>query len=411
MRRLIHLAVLLFLVSSVHAQSPGGMSEADMQRMMQGMQAMQQCMARVDMAAMERLGQEGEEPVGLPGGLAEAKPILERAAQRLERMREGSATVRLAYAHAHCLYALGIVLQQAREGTGTVSNRFISVDLDCTLDDELVRGGYAREVVNRIQQRRKELALHVAEEETDLNGIDPNGDLLKGHPVLSPVAWPLAYQYPVHRMGPDYLPESAPEQPTYLVVYRDRKDEVKFLEINPVTARLINLLQENPEITGELALDQIVHEMNHPSPELVLEGLQVEVGRVHRLRRRMLRQHAVERSGEIDRVVDQRAEAPGAENLHGCPKGYRVGAARDAHQRRQRRTEGAAEDMPDGEVLSCVLEPAVCLLHLGRSQGPLDPAPLLVPLALNDDVSGAHAHRAFDHLSVATVSKAQKKEE
>lgn len=117
-----------------------------------------------------------------------------------------------------------------------------------------------------------ELALMVSDEDTDLNGIDPNGDLIAGHPVLSPVAWPLAYQYPVHKMGPDFLPAATPEQPSYLVVYRNRNDEVKFLEINPVTARLINLLQENPEITGELALDQIVHEMNHPRPELVIEG-------------------------------------------------------------------------------------------------------------------------------------------
>ena len=116
-----------------------------------------------------------------------------------------------------------------------------------------------------------ELALTVSDEDSNLNGIDPNGDLLGGHPVLSPLAWPLAYQYPVHKMGPDYLPP-APGQPTYLVVYRNRNDEVKFLEINPVTARLINLVQENPEITGELALDQIVHEMNHPRPELVVEG-------------------------------------------------------------------------------------------------------------------------------------------
>jgi len=117
-----------------------------------------------------------------------------------------------------------------------------------------------------------ELALMVAEESIDLDMIEPNGDLLQGHPVLSPVAWPLAYQYPVHKMGPDYLPEAAPEQPTYLVVYRNRMEEVRFLEINPVTARLVNLLQENPEITGELALNQIVHEMKHPNPDVVIQG-------------------------------------------------------------------------------------------------------------------------------------------
>jgi isoleucyl-tRNA synthetase len=37
------------------------------------------------------------------------------------------------------------------------------VDLDCALDDELVRGGYAREIVNRIQQRRKEMGLNVSD--------------------------------------------------------------------------------------------------------------------------------------------------------------------------------------------------------------------------------------------------------
>jgi len=55
------------------------------------------------------------------------------------------------------------VLQQARPGTSTVSNRFIAVDLDCELDDELIRGGYGREIVNRIQQRRKEMGLNVSD--------------------------------------------------------------------------------------------------------------------------------------------------------------------------------------------------------------------------------------------------------
>ena len=117
-----------------------------------------------------------------------------------------------------------------------------------------------------------ELALMVAEDTIDLDRIDPNGDLLQGHPVLSPVAWPLAYAYPVHQMGPDYLPVEPPGQPTYLVVYRSRMDEVKFLEINPVTARLIGLLQENPEITGELALAQIADELNHPNRDVVVQG-------------------------------------------------------------------------------------------------------------------------------------------
>jgi ribosomal 50S subunit-associated protein YjgA (DUF615 family) len=61
MRRLVTLAVLSLLTANAYAQQPpAGMSEADMQRMMQGMQAMQQCMSKVDTAKLERLGQEGE---------------------------------------------------------------------------------------------------------------------------------------------------------------------------------------------------------------------------------------------------------------------------------------------------------------------------------------------------------------
>ena len=55
------------------------------------------------------------------------------------------------------------VLQQARAGTNTVSNSKIAVDLDCELTPDLVRGGYAREMVNRIQRARKDLGFDVSD--------------------------------------------------------------------------------------------------------------------------------------------------------------------------------------------------------------------------------------------------------
>jgi len=55
------------------------------------------------------------------------------------------------------------VLQQARPGTSTVSNSQIAVDLDCQLTPDLVRGGYAREMVNRIQRGRKEQGFDVSD--------------------------------------------------------------------------------------------------------------------------------------------------------------------------------------------------------------------------------------------------------
>ena len=117
-----------------------------------------------------------------------------------------------------------------------------------------------------------ELALSVTDQEIDLTGVDPEGDLLTGVPVLSPLAWPLSYTYPVHRIGPDFLPERPGESPTYLVVYRDRNNDVHFLETNPVTARLIELLSEDNHLTGREALNQIANELRHPQPDVVING-------------------------------------------------------------------------------------------------------------------------------------------
>jgi len=55
------------------------------------------------------------------------------------------------------------VVQQPRPGASVLSNRYIAVDLDTTLDDELIRSGYAREIVNRIQRQRKDLGLNVSD--------------------------------------------------------------------------------------------------------------------------------------------------------------------------------------------------------------------------------------------------------
>ena len=117
-----------------------------------------------------------------------------------------------------------------------------------------------------------ELAVSVAEESVDRDVVDPAGDLLDAIPVLSPLVWHLAYDYPVHRIGPDFLPDASGRQPTWLVVYRDRNDEVGFIEINPVTKRLLELLEENRGLTGRQLLSAIAVEMSHPQPAAVIDA-------------------------------------------------------------------------------------------------------------------------------------------
>jgi isoleucyl-tRNA synthetase len=55
------------------------------------------------------------------------------------------------------------VFREAKAGTNTVSDRIISIDLDCGLDDNLIREGYAREVAHLINRSRKDMGLEVSD--------------------------------------------------------------------------------------------------------------------------------------------------------------------------------------------------------------------------------------------------------
>jgi hypothetical protein len=114
------------------------------------------------------------------------------------------------------------------------------------------------------------MALALADEAIAAEGVDAGGDLLDGAPVLSPLAWTLGYRYPVHRVAPEFRPEA--EEPTFLLVYRDRDDEVRFLELNPVTARLLELLREAPGSTGRQLLERIAVEIGHPDRRVVIDA-------------------------------------------------------------------------------------------------------------------------------------------
>lgn len=111
-------------------------------------------------------------------------------------------------------------------------------------------------------------------DDTRLEDVEhqPGGDLVDSVPVVSPLAWALSYQFPVHRITSDFQPDTAPEAATFLMVYRNRKDEVGFMELNPVTFRLLEILEEEADFTGRQALEQIAAELDHPQLEAVLHG-------------------------------------------------------------------------------------------------------------------------------------------
>lgn len=103
-----------------------------------------------------------------------------------------------------------------------------------------------------------ELALSL--DTADLAGIahDPSGDPATGIPVVSPLACVLGYHFPVHLIGPDFRPQQAPEQPTWLLLVRNRDDEVRFNEINALSAMLVERLRENTTLTGAQVVETLL---------------------------------------------------------------------------------------------------------------------------------------------------------
>ncbi len=56
-----------------------------------------------------------------------------------------------------------LIFREAKEGTEAISDRFITIELDIVLTDDLLAEGQARELVNRIQKTRKDLDFNVAD--------------------------------------------------------------------------------------------------------------------------------------------------------------------------------------------------------------------------------------------------------
>ncbi len=54
-----------------------------------------------------------------------------------------------------------LIFRQAKENSQALSNKLITIELDDTLDEDLIQEGIAREVINRIQRYRKQLQLNV----------------------------------------------------------------------------------------------------------------------------------------------------------------------------------------------------------------------------------------------------------
>lgn len=100
----------------------------------------------------------------------------------------------------------------------------------------------------------------LAHDPIDAPGADPARRLLEGCPLVSPLAWPLAYAWPVHRIGPDWTPDAAPAEPTLLLLHRGDGGRVRFHVLSPLAWRLLGRLSEAPSLDGRAQLEALAAE-------------------------------------------------------------------------------------------------------------------------------------------------------
>ena len=117
-----------------------------------------------------------------------------------------------------------------------------------------------------------EIMLSFVDKEINWESIDRHGNLLKQIPILSPLIQYECFNFPVHKIRPEFQPDTAPEQPTFILVYRDQQDKVGFIEMNPMTARLVELVANNETQTGEEILLAVSQEIPSLSLDVVMHG-------------------------------------------------------------------------------------------------------------------------------------------
>lgn len=94
---------------------------------------------------------------------------------------------------------------------------------------------------------------------------------IEGQPLpvavqCSPLAELVSYPYPVHQITADFQPQQ-PEEPVYLVVYRDGQERIQFSELNVASAHLLSLLVTPKKVTS------LIQQMSQAMPQFDQETL------------------------------------------------------------------------------------------------------------------------------------------
>ncbi|MDS9916932.1 putative DNA-binding domain-containing protein [Pseudomonas aeruginosa] len=146
-----------------------------------------------------------------------------------------------------------------------------------------IAGGFVDYLRQRGEYRpawQAELA-HFEWSETRLYLAEPDdppyrreGDLLDGGPLLSSLALPLGYRWPVHRLEEDVALAEAPAEPTLLLMHRDSSHRVHTARLTPLAYRLLESLARR-RLSGREHLAALALEARSAPGALDAAGLEL----------------------------------------------------------------------------------------------------------------------------------------
>ena len=106
-----------------------------------------------------------------------------------------------------------------------------------------------------------ELHVSISTDEPNPVAFDQAGDLLQGRPALHPTARVACYHYQVHRIGPHFKPTTPDTEAHCYLLFRDDTDDVRFILLNPLSARLLSLLVKH-QPSGREALAHLAGQIS-----------------------------------------------------------------------------------------------------------------------------------------------------
>lgn len=106
----------------------------------------------------------------------------------------------------------------------------------------------------------------------DVTLVKDGNDVLNHVPVLSPLTRRHHFNYAVHNIGVDNLPVAPAEHSVHLLAWRKPDDAIGFMQLNALSASLLELIGCNRHETGQALLLQVAHRYSEFDPAVIFQG-------------------------------------------------------------------------------------------------------------------------------------------